>query len=122
MSPGTEDRQLAFYQTMRDLYMRAKAEVGYNATYLLGMITDIGGYQTAEYLLHTDIPSLGYEALYDRGRLDLTVEAVVLLPEWADLFNDEERAIARKRLTDYRFDVDGYLASHQDGPVGRAPD
>lgn len=50
-----------------------------------------GGYQTAKYLIHTDKPSDGYVALNDGQRLDLTDEAVVLLPEWADLFTDDER-------------------------------
>jgi hypothetical protein len=103
-------RELAFHEAMVDVYLRAKREANYNATYFLGMLSDIGGYETARYLLHTKEPSIGYEALSDRGRLDLTVEAVVLLPEWSDLFDDRDREIARRRLTDYAFDVDGYLA------------
>ena len=109
----TTDRELAFHGAMVDLYVRAKREANYNATYFLQMISDdqLGGYRTAKQLIHTTTPSLGYEALYDRGRLDLTVEAVILRPEWADLFTDEERAIARRRLTDYGFDVDQFLSS-----------
>jgi len=114
LSVGGKDRELAFHAAMVDVYARAKAEARYHATYFLGMISDIGGYQTAKYLIHTDRPSDGYVALYDRQRLDLTVEAVVLLPEWVDLFTDDERAIARRRLTDYRFDVDAYLVAHHD--------
>ena len=109
----TTERELAFHGAMVDLYLRAKREANYNATYFLQMISDdqLGGYRTAKQLIHTATPSLGYQALYDRGRLDLTVEAVVLRPEWADLFTDDERAIARRRLTDYGFDVDLFLAT-----------
>ena len=109
----TTDRELAFHGAMVDLYLRAKREANYNATYFLEMISDaeLGGHRTPRQLIHTTTPSLGYEALYDRGRLDLTVEAVILRPEWADLFTDEDRAIARRRLTDYGFDVDRFVAS-----------
>ena len=88
----TTDRELAFHGAMVDLYLRAKREANYNATYFLEMISDaeLGGHRTPRQLIHTTTPSLGYEALYDRGRLDLTVEAVILRPEWADLFADEE--------------------------------
>jgi hypothetical protein len=107
-----ERRRLAFHEAMVDLYRRAKAEAKYNATYFLGMISDIGGYETARYLIGTDRPSDGYVALYDRGRLDLTVEAVILLADWSELFTDGERAAARTRLLAYGFDVDAYLRRH----------
>ena len=96
---------------MVDLYKRAKAEAGYNAGYFLGMVSDIGGLETARYLLHASDPSDGYVALWELGRLDLTVEAAILSPRWYPLFTDGERAIARERLEAYRFDVEGYLAS-----------
>ena len=38
-------------------------------------------------------------------RLDLTVEAIILIPEWHDLFSEEERNIARERLTQYGYNV-----------------
>lgn len=105
----TTDRELAFHEAMVDIYRRARIEARYNATYFLGMLADIGGYETAKYLIRTDKPSDGYTALYDRGRLDLTVEAEVLRPEWDDLFSPEDRRMATNRLTDYGFDVDEYL-------------
>lgn len=39
------------------------------------------------------------------------VEAGIHRPEWADLLTDEERATARRRRSDYGFDVDQFLAS-----------
>ena len=36
-------------------------------------------------------------------RLDLTVEAQVLRPEFADLFSEDERDLCRRRLTDYGY-------------------
>lgn len=100
----------AFHGAMVDLYKRAKSEAGYNATYFLSMVSDMGGLETARYLLHTSEPSDGYEALWERGRLDLTVEAAVLKPRWRGLFSEQELSTARDRLLSYEFDVDAFLA------------
>jgi hypothetical protein len=67
-----------FDQAMFDVYRRAKAEAKYNATIFLQMLTDNGGVRTAKTLINAPKPSDGYTALYERGRLDLTVEAVVI--------------------------------------------
>ena len=99
----------AFHGAMVDLYKRAKAEAGYNATVFLSMVSDIGGLETARYLLGTSEPSDGYVALWERGRLDLTVEATVLNPRWRELFTEHELATARDRLRAYEFDVDAFL-------------
>ncbi len=40
------------------------------------------------------------------GRLDLTVEAVVLQKPWRDLFTAEELATARKRLQDLGYSAE----------------
>lgn len=92
-------------EAMLDVYRRANVEAGYNATRFLGMITEIGGYATARTLLHTPTVSEGYTALWKRGRLDLTVEAVILRPEWRDAFSDSEREIARRRLGECGYNV-----------------
>ncbi len=49
----------------------------------------------------------GYAALWERKRLDLTVEALILRPEWLELFSELEREIARQRLAEYGYDVGG---------------
>jgi hypothetical protein len=100
----------AFHEAMVGIYRRAKSEAGYTATYFLSMVSERGGYQTAQYLIHTPNPSDGYTALYERGRLDLTVEALVLRPKWSDLFSDEDRELAGQRLTDYGFDWSAGIA------------
>jgi hypothetical protein len=90
-----------FHEAMLDVYRRAKSEAGYTATRFLRMVAERGGLETARLLLHAPKVSEGYEALWERRRLDLTVEAVILDPRWASLFTDEERAIAVARLRDY---------------------
>ncbi|GAA6190904.1 hypothetical protein [Phaeobacter sp. NW0010-22] len=97
---------MTFDQAMFNIYQRAKNEVGYTATVFLGMISDRGGLPTAKALINSAKPSDGYTALYELGRLDLTVEAMVLeTPEWHDLFTEDELKRARRRLVQYGYQV-----------------
>jgi len=95
----------SFHAAMIDVYVRAKSEAEYIASRFLTMVTEQGGYEAARTLLHASSVSDGYTALWERKRLDLTVEAVILRPEWHDLFSEEERNIARERLTQYGYNV-----------------
>jgi hypothetical protein len=46
----------------------------------------------------------GYVQLWRCGRLDLTVEALILREPWRALFSDAEHQIARRRLADSGYD------------------
>ena len=81
------DASATFDGAMFEIYRQAKAEAGYNATIFLQMISDRGGLETAKYLINAPKVSEGYTHLYERGRLDLTVEALVVEePRWQHLF------------------------------------
>ena len=97
------ETECQFNEAMLNIYRRAKAEAGYNATRFLSMVVERGGLETARYLLHAETVSEGYTALWERKRLDLTVEAMILRPEWQALFSDVERRIAVNRLREYRY-------------------
>lgn len=95
---------MTFDQAMFSIYRRAKDEAGYSATVFLGMLSDRGGLATAKTLINSSKPSDGYTALYERERLDLTVEAMVLeTPQWHELFTAEELKRARIRLRQYGY-------------------
>ncbi len=96
-----EQRLTEFTEAMVDIYRNAKRQAGYDAKVFIGMVADRGGLETAQYLIRSDRPSDGYTALYERGRLDLTVEALVVSGQWDDLFSEEDRARARDRLRAY---------------------
>lgn len=96
-----------FDSAMHDIYRRAKSEAGYNATRYLQMLHEHRGLETARILLHAQTVSEGYTALWERQRLDLTVEALVLATDYSSLFTDKEREIARRRLAEYGYEVDG---------------
>jgi len=90
---------------MMSIYERALRECNYNAARFVQMLYDHRGLATAKILLRAPTVSDGYRALWDRNGLDLTVEALILAEEWNPLFSEEERTIARTRLTDYGYNV-----------------
>jgi hypothetical protein len=88
---------------MLDVYRKARKQAGYSASYFLQLVEEVGGLEAARKLLHAESVSSGFNALWEKGRLDLTVEAVVLQDRFAELFSDEEVTIARDRLAEYGY-------------------
>ena len=86
---------------MHGVYQRARSEAGYNATYFLRMLSDHGGLATARRLLRAPVVSEGFTSLWERKRLDLTVEALVTSPKFAGLFTPDEIDLARQRLAQF---------------------
>ena len=72
--------------------------------------SDLGGLAAARRLLHTPTVSDGFTALWERGRLDLSVEALVLQERFRNLFTEQELERARERLAEY-----GYRPRSTDG-------
>ncbi len=106
--PGQEPRPAPastaskeFDQAMRDIYDRARNEANYHATYFRSMLAEHGGLATARKLLAAPAVSDGFAALWERGRLDLTVEALVVRPRFANLFTPAEIEAAHHRLTQF---------------------
>ena len=97
------DIEQRFEAALLDACRRALKETGYDARRFLQMFHDIGGLRTAQELLATERVTEGYIAMWERGRLDLTIEAQVLKPEWHPLFTDDERETARERLKKYGY-------------------
>ncbi len=93
-----------FDAAMMELYRQAKSEANYNATRSFQMLIDHRGLGTAQILLHAAKVSEGYTALWERGRLDLTVEAMIHdHAEYYPLFTEHELDIARRRLAQYGY-------------------
>lgn len=88
---------------MRRLYDRAQHEANYTAGYFLSMLASLGPIGTARKLLTAPSVSDGFAALWERGRLDLTVEALVTKPRFAALFSEEELDAARRRLDQFGY-------------------
>ena len=91
---------------MIDTYKLAIRDCHYTATYFLRLFDTYGGVGAAKRLPATDTPSDGFTRLWECDRLDLTVEAHVIRPEYASLFTEQEIQIARNRLVQYGFTFD----------------
>ena len=87
-----------FTKAMEQIYHDAVV-IGYRPTTFRRMLAEHGGVETARRLIRGSATS-GFETLWERKRLDLSVEALMLRPSWRALFRPEELAIARKRLRD----------------------
>lgn len=104
--PGETDIQeltARFDQAMAEIYRRALHEAGYHASIFAALLAERGGLATARYLLGREEVSDGYTNLWQLHRLDLTVEAYVLRPEFQPLFTSAELETARPRLKDYGY-------------------
>ncbi|MCY3783079.1 MAG: hypothetical protein OXG79_04765 [Chloroflexi bacterium] len=92
-----------FHRAMLDIY-QAAAELGYRPTRFRQMVHKHGGVGTAKRLLSGPMAQSGLTTLWELGRLDISMEALVVQERWAPLFSDEERRAARDRLSAYGYD------------------
>lgn len=95
-----------FEKDMMQIYLRAKKECKYNASRYFQMLSEKGGIETARALIYKVGGTDGFEKLWELGRLDLTVEALVLKGEYEELFTDEERDMCKKRLEEFGYTFD----------------
>ena len=94
-----------FEQDMISIYTTAKKEFGYNANRFLQMIGAKGGLATAKQLIGKPGGTDGFTTLWEHGRLDLSVEAYVLKPEYAELFTEDEKNMCRDRLKQIGYEI-----------------
>jgi hypothetical protein len=104
------DLKTRFHAAMLELYKREKEECHRNAPRFFEMVNGQGGYNAAVSLLRTKEYPKGLTDLWKLGRLDISVEALVLKDEWSALFLEEDKATARKRLKEL-----GYFGDSDDG-------
>jgi hypothetical protein len=81
----------------------ARDKYGYNPTGFINMISELGVLDSAKRLINSTKVSDGYTRLWELGRLDLSVEAIILEDPWKDLFTDREKSRAKKRLAQFGF-------------------
>ena len=101
-SPGAR----RFDEAMLELTETWKQEVRYSATRFRQMVDRRGGVETARRLLSKPDVSSGFLKLKEAGKLDLTMEYLILQRDFTSLFTFEERGIARGRLIDHGLGVD----------------
>ena len=92
-----QDLEKDFEAAMLHLYEELRIH-SRTASRLLIEIKKRGGLKTAKNLLHNDKISYGLSEIMAQGRPNLTVEFLVLKPEWSSLFSTEEIKQAKKNL------------------------
>jgi hypothetical protein len=93
-----------FNVRMEQVYRDGKREGRYSAPLFATMLKEKGGLETARWLIRAPAVAPGFTALWERKRLDLTAEAVIVAEEkWHPLFTAEEIEICRKRLAHYGY-------------------
>ena len=75
----------------------------YKPTGFIHMVNELGAVEAAKRLLLKNTVSDGYIKLYEKDRLDLSVEAIVLEYEFSGIFTEKELYIARKRLNEFNY-------------------
>lgn len=92
----TNDLEKDFHQEMLAIYEEATT-FGYHPTYFVRMVQQHGGVDAAKQLLRKGITD-GLKRLAKEGRLDISVEQLVLTEPWDQLFTAEEKELARWAL------------------------
>jgi len=87
-----------FHQAMLQIYHQAKKHCNYTPTRFYQMVNEKGGLAAAKALLASPEPQSGLTILWECGRLDLSMEALVIDLRFGPLFSVEEREEARERL------------------------
>ena len=90
-----------FHLAMIQTYHDAKKYCDYNPTRFYQKVIEKGGLAAAKEFLSSEKPQSGLTTLWECGRLDISMEAHVINPQFESLFTEDERETARKRLVDY---------------------
>lgn len=95
-SPTRAALERDFEKAMYKIYDDAK-DAGHTAHRFRELVSEYGGVQAASMLI-ANSPSTGFVALWELGRLDLTVEALVLQKKWSPLFTEAQKKRALRML------------------------
>lgn len=94
-----DDLVMEFHNAMIEICERSRREARYNPTQFRAMVAEFGGVEAAHRVLQKPTVSDGFSVLWERGRLDLTIESRVADPRFARVLpeSDVDTAVARLR-------------------------
>ena len=95
-----------FHDAMMKNYEEANKIKSGNFTRFKKMLDEYRGVETARKLVRNSMPSVGFTKLWENDKLNLSAEFLVMETEkneWIELFSNEERAMAKKKLKEYNF-------------------
>lgn len=94
-----------FHKDMESIYFTSKREIGYNPTRFIQLVAQKHGVPAAKQLIAKSGGTYGFEILWEKHRLDLSVENLVLQEKYSSLFTEEEKQICRKRLQEFGYNL-----------------
>ncbi|RLQ93619.1 hypothetical protein [Falsibacillus albus] len=99
------ENTLDLKKDMHNIYIKAKKECNYNASRYLQMIsTNESPVTIARKLTISNTPTEGFTKLWEMGRLDLTVEALIYEnEEYHKFFTEEELYFIKNKLSKYSY-------------------
>jgi hypothetical protein len=86
--------------------IREMFKIGYKPHIFMDMRIEHGTIEAIKRLIHSEEVPSGFTTLWEKQRLDLSVENIIQEPEWTSLFTDGDRQLAKKRLKAYNFALD----------------
>jgi len=97
---------MTFDERVWDSIKKMEKKYDYTPTILIDMInSDLGAIEAVRKLINNPRIPYGYTKLWELKALNLSMEAIVLEEEWKELFSDDERRKARRRLRDYGYKI-----------------
>jgi hypothetical protein len=101
------DGERRFDLAIREMIQTILSETSYRSSLFMQMVASQGAVSACRQLVRARRPSDGFARLWELKRLDLTAEAHMLRPEFADLFAPEDLDAARKRLRAHGYEPKG---------------
>lgn len=108
MDKQSNERFTAF---LREKAAEAKRELKYDPRQFLSMLGAEGGYSAVTKLVGGKNPSDGFVKLWESGRLDLSVEALVLETEWIRFFDEQLLKEAERKLKGAKYHYVRYVVT-----------
>jgi len=88
-----------FHKDMKNIYFQC-SRLNYEPKIFLGMVNNYGGFEAAKRLIaQKDYMTYGFATLWEKNRLDLTMEALIV-EKWSHLFSPKELDECKKRLSE----------------------
>ncbi len=96
---------MTFEERISKAIKESVSACNYKPSAFIQMIDNYGTENAVKRLINSSNVSAGYIKLYEKKRLDLTVEAIALEEEWSHLFSEKELKKAETRLRDYNYSI-----------------
>ena len=100
---STDQLKKSFHQEMINLYKMIIKLVKYKPTRLMDYINKYGGYEAAVKYISTESNVQDFAVLWEKERLDLSVEALITSETYRVLFPEEMVAFCDRKLKEYSY-------------------